>query len=368
LIKVDADLQRRQGYYLKTDITVDDGRLQQLAVINRIEAERRCNELEQNVSIKLRCASVKVQPLQNQGTFHLVHSCQMPDGTIKIIRSCQDSLFTQDISFYVDSWVQGHLPSVGLPTLGVDILDSTLQALPYTWMLMDCAQGMPMSAFSDDELDQPIVMRVLGEALHRVHMIKAIYGAGPLDIKNLMITDKLCGVRPSWKEYVFSCLDDHLTAAVDAEYLTIQEKKWVEGLSLLVQFEGVDEKSLLHGDPGNPNFFMTDKKISALLDWEDAVVGDALHDVAFWATFHPQRRWGSFFHGYGASLGQDAESVLRFAFYFLRITLAKVLHRRRFAYCDMIGRPTARQRVLDALSLLKKAERDGVPMWLAHDD
>ena len=110
----------------------------------------------------------------------------------------------------------------------------------------------------------------------------------------------------------------------------------------------------LHGDPGNQNIFFRSMNVSALIDWEDAVCGDPLYDVAFWASFHPSRRWKSFFSGYGTSLTEERDAI-RFALYYTRITLAKILHRRRFGYADRPGRPTSRARMQEAIGMLLNA-------------
>jgi hygromycin-B 4-O-kinase len=51
-----------------------------------------------------------------------------------------------------------------------------------------------------------------------------------------------------------------------------------------------EERALVHGDFGSNNLLVQDGVVSGVLDWEGAMVGDALHDVAntrFWATYLP---------------------------------------------------------------------------------
>lgn len=51
-----------------------------------------------------------------------------------------------------------------------------------------------------------------------------------------------------------------------------------------------EERALVHGDFGSNNLLVNDGVVSGVLDWESAMVGDPLHDVAntrFWATHLP---------------------------------------------------------------------------------
>ena len=51
-----------------------------------------------------------------------------------------------------------------------------------------------------------------------------------------------------------------------------------------------EERALVHGDFGSNNLLVHDGQVSGVLDWESALVGDSLHDVAnthFWATSLP---------------------------------------------------------------------------------
>ncbi|MEQ7007430.1 phosphotransferase [Actinopolymorpha sp. B17G11] len=49
------------------------------------------------------------------------------------------------------------------------------------------------------------------------------------------------------------------------------------------------ERRLVHGDWGSNNLLVADGRVAAVLDWEDAAIGDPLQDVGkrFWATWPP---------------------------------------------------------------------------------
>ncbi|WP_410792318.1 phosphotransferase family protein [Kribbella sp. C-35] len=50
-----------------------------------------------------------------------------------------------------------------------------------------------------------------------------------------------------------------------------------------------DKRQLVHGDWGSNNLLIADGRVTAVLDWENATIGDPLYDVAtrFWTTWPP---------------------------------------------------------------------------------
>jgi len=91
--------------------------------------------------------------------------------------------------------------------------------------------------------------------------------------------------------------------------------------------------------------------VSAVLDWEDALLGDPLFDVASLCAFHPERRHTAILDAYAFPRG-DRDAVARFWIYFLRIAVARTVHRLRFAYPDPPDRPRPSGRIQLALARL----------------
>jgi Ser/Thr protein kinase RdoA (MazF antagonist) len=82
-----------------------------------------------------------------------------------------------------------------------------------------------------------------------------------------------------------------------------------------------------------------------LIDWEDCLAGDPVFDIAFWATFHPERRHDVFLEGYRGVRDLPDDFELRFWLYFLRTALSKTVLRHRFGLQDKPGRPPASLRI-----------------------
>ena len=146
-------------------------------------------------------------------------------------------------------------------------------------------------------------------------------------------------------------LDDHIRCCADIGAISSEEAGQVRdtfafGLNRVSEFT----PALLHGDPGSHNVFVSERaEVTCLIDWEDALVGDPLFDVAFWATFHPERRWDAYFAGYTSDPRETGDDSVRFWIYFLRVALMKTVLRHRLGYEDLPGRSPGAGRIQRAL-------------------
>jgi aminoglycoside phosphotransferase (APT) family kinase protein len=113
--------------------------------------------------------------------------------------------------------------------------------------------------------------------------------------------------------------------------------------------------NLLHGDPGTHNICVsvTSESVVSLLDWEDALIGDPLFDLAAAASFQPARRLPQLLFGYGLDQPGVHEQRL-FALYSLRIALSKSVHRLRFGIVDEPNRTPGHHRILRGVEELTR--------------
>ena len=154
--------------------------------------------------------------------------------------------------------------------------------------------------------------------------------------------------------YVGLRLDEHLRACEDASAIDASERA-----RITAQFEAAgpalrsQPSALLHGDPGSHNFIVEGESIRGVIDWEDALLGDPLFDLASLCTFHPERRHRAIWDAYGVGFVPGHDAWRRFWLYFLRIALARTVHRARFGYGERPGRACASRRIQLALDRME---------------
>ena len=150
-----------------------------------------------------------------------------------------------------------------------------------------------------------------------------------------------CAPASTWREFLEATLD----AATDAD-----DESLLDAYAQLVP-RCPEEHALVHGDFGANNVLVHDGSVSGVLDWESALVGDPLYDVAnvrFWATYLPcMQVQTDYFHAKLADLPDYEERVLCYA---LRIGLEEVREARRDGDAELAAWASGRCRELIASS------------------
>lgn len=216
-------------------------------------------------------------------------------------------------------------------------------------------EGSPLSGRDHDE---PAVERALGELgghLRRLHGVTGS-GAGPLAPGRAEAAAPT-GRHPSWAGYLGCRLEEHLAACHALGSLGASEAAEVRRSLMGAEWwDAGPVDRLLHGDAGPANLVVeTRGAVAGLLDWEDAMVGDPVFELASCASFHPERRWPALFEGYLGRASLPASLAGRFWRYSLRLALARTVARGRFGLGDLPGRQPAAARIQRALAALARA-------------
>lgn len=334
---------RRGIFYLKTDPPFTNEMLRGL----RARAER---EARERTAVVEKLAAEAELPGKAElcavGTYHMVHRLLRADASPLIVRSAVGGLFTEDRSLLLDGWARtwlgaGRHEHLVPMTLTVRFASD---GAPFDFSIMDEAHG---DLLQDEMLDEDTaILREIGAALRAVHDA-AGDGAGLLDLSSRAAPASPQGVHARWSDFVMLNLDAHIATCRTAGLVDAALADKIDALFRTMHRAFQDRPmQLLHGDPGTHNIAIdrTSAKVTALLDWEDALAGDPLFDVAMWSTFHPPRRLPGFMAGYGLETPSDDVQRL-IAAYFLRIALSKTVHRFRFGIADRPGRTPGHQRI-----------------------
>jgi Ser/Thr protein kinase RdoA (MazF antagonist) len=292
-----------------------------------------------------------VEQLAEAGTFHVLYRARWQDGVSAILRFNPEPGEQRDFSLLLDPWAMDLLRQHGLPALQVLDVDLSRCLCPWDYEVLEEAPGKSLRDFDhDDSLLTPHLVD-LGRTVAQLHQIPA-EGFGLLAVDSPGPNAR--GSWPSWQDYVCQNLDNHLRTCLDLDAINLSESHAIHCLFTARNPPWADcAPRLLHGDLGNHNIFVHEDRISALIDWEDCLAGDPIYEVAFWATFHPERRHEAFLQGYRSVRALPGDFEERFWLYFLRVALAKTVLRHRLGLRDVPGRPPASLRIQRALGRLQ---------------
>jgi len=286
-------------------------------------------------------------PLAAQGTFHALFA----NGQGEVLKLNKCPALLHNWQLHADAIVQRALSAANLRCVPVLSVDCSRSVLTTDCERLAQAPGQALAAFDQDDALMLPRLALMGRYLRQVHGIGG-EGFGFLDIsaQALQGAGTLRGIHSHWRSYLVQQLDAHLAIVQRHGDATAAECQDMAGL-LQDDWPEPAQPRLLHGDCGSHNFFVDGQAVVAI-DWEDALLGDPLFDLAFWASFHPQRRWPVMFEAYFGAAWEPDRSFWR---YYLRIALSKSAHRRRFGYADVAGRPRASLRMQQALAALAGA-------------
>jgi aminoglycoside phosphotransferase (APT) family kinase protein len=355
--------QRRRLFYPKADMPVPDDLLRGLLSRRFVELGMTPERVAIAAGAALGFAPTAVSALEQQGTFHRVFRISTTGHEGRwILRANAAGDFLHDLTFHLDAWAGARVKDEDVPAVIVRHVDLSRTVVPFDFQVADQSSGVTLDRYNDDEPRMRRLLHQLGRVVAQIHGIP-LSGYGLLDARR-----PASGIGPprgawnTWAEYIRLNLDAHLDACTRWGDLTL-----VGAGVLRSAFERHDDclnlssGSLLHGDLGSHNVLTDGERLLGLIDWEDALAGDPVFDIASWATFQPAARHADFVRGYSEVKPLPGDFWVRFWLYFARIAVAKAVVRRRFGYPDRPGWTTAAQRIQHAVENLSRAGRATTP-------
>ncbi len=248
---------------------------------------------------------------------------------------------TQDFGMLVEQEVIEAALKAGVPAIPVQ----TQQTERDTYQWMRRARGTAVAALPIEQKRR--VWQELVAALRKLHTVKGA-GAGIVQLGK-----PLEGALLSWSGYLVCNLPEHFDYAtrhrlLDAESVLVALSQFLTFAETLPEDMPL---SLLHGDLNDHNLFAQNGRLTDIIDWEDALIGDPIFELASWACFtdHPEPEWDSFFSAYWGETEVTAAFWERFWNYYLRIALSRLVQLHRFGFTDLTK---AQARIAQAIKML----------------
>lgn len=143
------------------------------------------------------------------------------------------------------------------------------------WFVMERARGQPWASMDGQELDFSVVLRHLGGHLRRLHTVRPP-GHGWLD-------DRGEGRFASWRAWLEHVAIADIRRVDDAGFATTKLIA-LFGRTLAELAAELDRRRacLVHGDLGDREVIVDPEtlRVTAIVDWGDAVIGDPLYEFA----------------------------------------------------------------------------------------
>jgi len=263
----------------------------------------------------------------------------------------------KDFSFLLEETIQEKLHNNNMPYVWT-FADISRITAPYDFLVMEYIQGDNMESYSDTNTRE--LYKKFGTLLKKIHTFP-MQKAGTIDYSALIGKKLLQGSFPNWSKFFTVRLAEHIQQSIALGFLSKDE-----GIDVGNIFNQLNPRlqnislSLLHNDLSPRNIFTNGKEIVGILDWEDAIIGDPLWEIAFIDTFlfseKDRIKFDAFCEGYGVSKKHISVSPL-YWMYCLRNTMVKAISRNREGYYNTRGFEIDKQRISSSLMHLKKVTK-----------
>ena len=254
----------------------------------------------------------------------------------------------------VESDIMDRVREVGVPIPKIYMTDTSRIDVPFAIQVMECVEHQDLNkAEKRGELDIVSVAETLGQYIARWQSIRpAKFGLFSPEI--LLNEGRLEGFHDTYPQYFFLNWDAHLDYLKTSGF--IQQEKVDELKGLVEEFLPLlqlDEGCLVHKDLALWNV-LGDDNISAVIDWDDAVSGDPMDDLALLGCFHSGEVVLSAMRGYAKERMLPKNYEQRFWLHLLRNIIFKSVIRVKgnyFEKSDMFFLSNPKQKSLKKFTL-----------------
>lgn len=308
-------------------------------------------------SINIICYSVFHSPPStiqklDRSTLHDVYKVIIQNKSYVIRFSRLNDLYSDNF-LKIEKSIVDYLHRSIIPAPQILLTDLSRKKVPYDYHVSNYIEGESLytiSPKSDNYFYQ------FGQTIGKLHSISTKQ-FGPFILSSFKKKVLKAKYR-TWQKYLLLNLEDHLEYCLKNKIInSITHQKLQELFKSNKYLSQNILPVLLHGDVANHNVLFHKGKITAFIDWEDAISGDPIYDISFYGTgVYKNKRWfNNFLKGYVdvTNIKIDSQFWLRYWFYFIRIAVFKAIIRHRSGETVIKGAPYISERLVYGLDHLK---------------
>lgn len=196
-----------------------------------------------------------------------------------------------EVLMKIEQLITEKVSTIGVPTNKVLYVDVSRREYPFDFQIQEMLEGEDLEDHfkgSKEEYDR--ISFELGQYVAKYHSLK--FDRFGRFNEAQALKGKLVGSKSTFFDYIIVCLDSDIEYLVKEKVLTSKKAKKVRGLfDDYKSIINIHKGSLLHHDLADHNIMFRNNKITGIFDWEAAVVGDPVLDLAScptWKTHYPR--------------------------------------------------------------------------------
>jgi len=289
----------------------------------------------------------KITPSGNDGN----HFAYIVDSGKESFFFRADDGMLDDEYMLAESAVMEIVSKAGIPVPKVFHTDISKDKYPLRFQIMEFVNVKDLNFYyKNNSLDIEAISRQTGKYLSMLHGIK-FDGFGFLNTDLLAEKQEIRGLDETYADYFNKKLEAHLRYLQDNSLLEAKIiNKIVDNFQKFSQLLNIKQGRLIHRDLAYWNMLGTENNISALIDWDDAVIGDPADDLGILNCFHGEAVMKTILENYSVDFNIYDNFECRIWLHTLRNMLWKTAIRHQMGYFDK-GRDFFLAKNVDKLSL-----------------
>jgi aminoglycoside phosphotransferase (APT) family kinase protein len=207
----------------------------------------------------------------------IVYEAELPAGSVIFKAIDADGRDPDGIG--LEAWMCATVRALGVPAPQVLAVDTSRDALPSSYFIMEKASGQALSTLPAAE--QHTFLRQAGAHLRQIHSVR-IDGFGWLDEQHYRQRGVVRGREPTWRDAVLKDVDASLayfrhTGALETPFIDSIERVVELAEPLLCAITG---GQLMHGDVGELHVWVdaVRTEITSFVDFGERCAGDPIWD------------------------------------------------------------------------------------------
>lgn len=313
---------RKSIFYLKADIPLPDKvlkkRLINKKLINKTVIKKVLNHV-------FHTSEVSITNIIDS-TLHSVYLINFKKEKYVLKINCFSEVY-HETQFLQELWINNLLQLNSLPSLPIEYIDVSRDYFPFDFIIMKEATGKLLHDRKLSKKKEREIFSNLGVIIAKIHSLTTT-NYGPFSMGKMTVTEKGVGLHTQWSKFFTLNLNSHIDTCLKYDAITLSEKKQIEKIftdntNLLTNII----PGIIHNDLSARNMFVDKNNMTVLVDWEDAISGDPIYDIASFGTFcyRPEQRSRTeyFLEGYKKVRKLPEDFKKRYWLYYLRISLLK---------------------------------------------
>ncbi|MBU1085845.1 MAG: phosphotransferase [Candidatus Beckwithbacteria bacterium] len=240
----------------------------------------------------LKLTVIDFKPSKSWGSSHLIYFVTVKEKREPLVlRANLGFNRNPETVMVIEKLITEKVTKLGVPTNTVIYADVSRKKFPFDFQIQEVLQGKdPEIYFKGSKADYNKISFDLGIKIAKLTKLK-FKKFGRFNEKSA-INGKLIGTKNSFFDYITVCLDDDIRYLVKAKVINNNKSKIIR--QLFDQHKAIinlDQGSLIHHDLADHNITFQGTKVTGIFDWETAVIGDPVLDLAScptWRTFYPR--------------------------------------------------------------------------------